>query len=173
MTWVVPINLQIVDLRVNYTIGYPHQDFFVINVTAEYALRAVVYLACSDRVAVSRDRIAQDTKIPTDYLVRVLMSLDSAGVVISQRGRGGGYRLNREVEELTVYDVIAAVSALPRIDKCPLGIAEHINLCPLHARLDEVAALADAAYRATTISELIPHAPKKKQGCSFPHHEPK
>ncbi len=144
----------------------------MINATAEYALRAVVYLAGYDSEFVSRDRIAQETRIPSDYLVRVLMSLDEAGILSSQRGRSGGYRLNRDVDELTVYDVIAAVSALPRIDKCPLGIAEHIDLCPLHARLDEVAALADAAYRATLISELLPNKRKAKAGCTFPIPKP-
>ncbi len=141
----------------------------MINATAEYALRAVVFLAGDDTEFVSRDRIARETKIPSDYLVRVLMSLDEAGVVSSQRGRSGGYRLNHSATDLTVYDVIAAVSALPRIDKCPLGIEEHIDLCPLHARLDQVAALADAAYRATSIAELLPGKRKAKQGCSFPH----
>lgn len=140
----------------------------MINATAEYALRAVVFLAGCDDGFVSRERIAQATQVPPDYLVRVLMSLDEAEVLTSQRGRSGGYRLQRNVHELTVYDVIAAVSALPRIEKCPLGIAEHIHLCPLHKRLDEVAALADAAYRATLIAELLPIKRKSKSGCTFP-----
>ncbi len=140
----------------------------MINATAEYALRAVVFLAGCDDEFVSRERIAQETRIPPDYLVRVLMSLDEAEILTSQRGRNGGYCVQRDIDKLTVYDVIAAVSALPRIDKCPLGIAEHIHLCPLHKRLDEVAALADAAYRATLIAELLPAKRKSKSGCTFP-----
>lgn len=139
----------------------------MISSTAEYALRAVIYLAAGSPRPVSRKRIAQDTDIPKDYLVRVLMQLEQADILISQRGPGGGYRLKRDVEELTVYDVLAAVSELPRIKQCPLGIEDHVDLCPLHARLDEVAALAEAAYRATSLADLIP-CRARKQGCQFP-----
>jgi Rrf2 family protein len=139
----------------------------MINATAEYALRAVVFLATGHDKPVSREAISEQTKIPTDYLVRVLMSLDEAGIVSSQRGRGGGYQLCESAGELTVYDVIAAVTALPRTETCPLGIEDHIDLCPLHARLNDVAGLVEDAYRQTLISELIPEEAKKK-GCDFP-----
>lgn len=140
----------------------------MINATAEYALRAVVYLAGRAPGYTSREQIALETVIPSEYLVHVLMTLDDAKIIISQRGRNGGYQLVGDAAELTVYDVIAAVSALPRVDKCQLGIEEHIDLCPLHARLDEVAALVEAAYRATSIAELIPRKCKPKTGCAFP-----
>ncbi|MCA9157543.1 MAG: Rrf2 family transcriptional regulator [Planctomycetales bacterium] len=140
----------------------------MINATAEYALRAVVFLASNESEYVSRGRLARETKIPSDYLVRVLMSLDEAAVLTSQRGRRGGYRLNCKANELTVYDVIAAVTALPTIVKCPLGIEEHIDLCPLHARLNEVAEMAVAAYRATSVAELLPKECKAASGCAFP-----
>jgi Rrf2 family protein len=139
----------------------------VINATAEYALRAVVLLSTCDGKLLSRDKIAQQAQIPTDYLVKVLMSLDEAGIVSSQRGPGGGYQLCVSADELTVYDVIAAVVALPRTETCPLGIEDHIDLCPLHARLNEVAALAEEAYRQTFISELLP-GKRKRKGCVFP-----
>lgn len=142
----------------------------MISATAEYALRAVVFLATGHDKPVSRETIAEHTQVPADYLVRVLMSLDEAGIVSSQRGRGGGYQLCDPSGELTVYDVIAAVSALPRTETCPLGLKDHIDLCPLHARLNEVAELVESAYRQTLISEMIPGKHKKK-GCDFPGRE--
>lgn len=60
---------------------------------------------------------SRGTRIPPDYLVRVLMSLDEAEILTSQRGRNGGYCVQRDIDKLTVYDVIAAVSALPRINR--------------------------------------------------------
>ncbi|MCA9140765.1 MAG: Rrf2 family transcriptional regulator [Planctomycetales bacterium] len=139
----------------------------MITTTAEYALRATVFLAACDSGTVSREEISSATQVPMDYLVKVMKMLDQAGITQSQRGPGGGYRLAKSAEDLSVYDVVAAVSELPRIETCPLGIAEHINLCPLHARLDSVAALTESAFRETPLSELVPRK-GGKSNCSFP-----
>lgn len=139
----------------------------MINTTAEYALRAVVFLAAKGRMVVGREDISSATQIPLNYLVKVMKSLDEAGIVQSQRGPGGGYRLVCEADELSAYEVVTAVSAFPRIESCPLGIAEHMNLCPLHSRLDAVSALAEEAYRQTLVSELLPGRASGIQ-CSFP-----
>ncbi len=139
----------------------------MITQTAEYALRAIVYLAGSDAARVKRSDIAEATQIPQDYLTKVLKELDHAGLVQSRRGPGGGYRLMQSAEEMSVFDVIIAVSALPRIETCPLGIKEHVKLCPLHKKLDEAAELVEKAYREASIAELIPKRPKSSD-CQFP-----
>jgi DNA-binding IscR family transcriptional regulator len=63
------------------------------------------------------------------------------------------------MEEMTIYDVVQAMGELPRIRECPLGLPEHVTLCPLHARLDEAIELVEKAFRATTIAELVAVAP--------------
>ena len=60
-----------------------------------------------------------------------------AGLVRSQSGPGGGYRLDREPEEITILDVINAVGPIERIRNCPLGLESHTSLCPLHRELDK------------------------------------
>lgn len=139
----------------------------MINTTAEYALRAVVYLASAENDTLGRTLIVEHTQIPSNYLVKVMKMLEVAGIIQSRRGPGGGYRLVCEPNDLSVYDVVIAVSGFQRIESCPLGIREHIHLCPLHARLDAVAALAEQALRQTSISDLIPPAKKGPQ-CIFP-----
>ena len=146
-----------------------------INTTAEYALRAVVYMASiadpdnrpEEQAHVSRDDIARQTQIPNDYLVKVMKGLERDGLIRAQRGPGGGYRLMQSAETMTVYDVVSAVSTVPRIRECPLKIKDHTKLCPLHARLDAVAAETEKALRATPIVELVPQRSRRK-GCVFP-----
>lgn len=142
----------------------------MINTTAEYALRAVVFLAADDREIIGREDISTATQIPLNYLVKVMKALDEAGIIQSQRGPGGGYRLVCDADELSAYDVVVAVSVFPRIESCPLGNEGHTNLCPLHSRLDAVAALAEAAYRQTVISELVP-GDESGIRCMFPKPE--
>lgn len=62
--------------------------------------------------------------------------------------------LTRTPEELSVYDVVQAVSPMTRIRECPLGLDSHgTNLCPLHRRLDEAAAMVEQAFRDSTIAD--------------------
>jgi Rrf2 family protein len=139
----------------------------MISQTAEYALRAVVFLASNTDAPTSRRDIAAQTQVPNDYLMKVLQELARAGIVSSHRGPGGGYRLAVSTDDTSVFDVITAISSLPRIEACPLGIEEHIKLCPLHKRLDEAAALVEQAFKKTTISELIPNR-SARSACQFP-----
>ncbi|MCX4998459.1 Rrf2 family transcriptional regulator [Streptomyces longwoodensis] len=82
-----------------------------ISARADYAVRAVLELAVrqggGDPVKAESIAAAQD--IPHKFLEGILGDLRRAGVVDSRRGGGGGYRLARAAEEITVADVIRAV----------------------------------------------------------------
>lgn len=103
----------------------------------------------------SADVLAGKTKVPRRYLTRVLQDLAAAGLVGSRSGPGGGYVLARSINELTILDVINAVSPLERITSCPLGLDSHTSLCPLHSELDRAFAATEAAFAAVTIQQLI------------------
>jgi Rrf2 family protein len=149
----------------------------VISRTAEYALRAVVHLAAGEDESASQTvgQIAEGTRVPAGYLAKVLQSLSRTGIIISQRGLGGGFRLSKTARDTSVYEVIQAVDPIERIHSCPLGLDAHgTNLCPLHKRLDDATALIEAQFRATSIAELIEVPKGKKQLssqeelCAFP-----
>jgi Rrf2 family protein len=128
----------------------------VISQTAEYALRAVVCLGTSPGRPLTTQAIAERTKVPAGYLSKVLQALGRAGYVDAQRGLGGGYVLNRSLDDLTLLDVINTVDPLKRIERCPLGLRMHRGrLCSLHRRLDEGLALMESFFGGTTIGQLL------------------
>lgn len=133
--------------------------------TAEYALRAVAYLAVQEGHLSSSQTIADYTKVPAGYLSKILNDLVNAGMVSSKRGPSGGFALIRPAETLTVLEVVNAVDPLQRITVCPLGIPAHgTNLCKLHRRLDDAIALVEGALSASTIAELV----ERREGQVFP-----
>jgi Rrf2 family protein len=81
-----------------------------VRVTAkvDYALRALVELA-ADGGTVKGDRLAQAQAIPLKFLENILAELRRAGLVGSQRGAEGGYRLQKPADQISVADVIRAV----------------------------------------------------------------
>ncbi len=135
--------------------------------TAEYALRAVVYLASEGRASRTVREIAAVTRVPAGYLSKVLQALGRARLVRSQRGLRGGFALAVPPEKLTVYDVVQAVDPIRRIRSCPLGLKGHVNLCPLHRRLDAAIATVERALQQSTVAELIAE-PDPRRGIPVP-----
>lgn len=123
--------------------------------TAEYALRAVVWLAGNPGHREAAGALAMRTKIPRRYLHKVLQELVHAGLVDSQSGPGGGYSLAVPPKKLTILSIVNAVAPLERIRKCPLGLASHTRLCPLHSELDRVYSEIEKAFGRVTVAELL------------------
>jgi Rrf2 family protein len=81
-----------------------------VTAKADYAVRAVIELAGGGQDAPRKvEEIARAQAIPVSFLENILTQLRSAGVVRSQRGPEGGYRLARPPEEVTLAQVIRAV----------------------------------------------------------------
>ena len=124
--------------------------------TVEYALRAVVHLADHSPSPRTTDQIATATLVPKPYLSKVIQGLCRSNIVQSKRGAGGGVALVKSPSELTILDVVNAVEPIARIRQCPLGLKTHgIHLCPLHRRMDDALEMVEAAFRKTTLAEVL------------------
>lgn len=66
-------------------------------------------LAAAPPGTVKSELIAAAQEIPRNFLENILLDLRHAGLVTSQRGAEGGYRLARPAEQISVADVIRAV----------------------------------------------------------------
>ncbi len=127
----------------------------MISQTAEYALRAVSYLAAHLERSVTTQEIAQEMKIPPSYLSKVLGYLVRESLVRSRRGPTGGFVLARDPGRLTLLEVIEAVEPWDRHDKCPIQRSDHArHLCPLHEKLASAWARVEDAMRVTTVAEV-------------------
>ena len=82
-----------------------------ITAKADYAVRAAAELAAAvgDERPVKGETIATRQSIPQKFLENILSDLRQAGLVKSQRGVDGGYRLAKEPADVTVADIIRAV----------------------------------------------------------------
>jgi Rrf2 family protein len=81
-----------------------------ISAKADYAVRAAVELAAgSGEKPVKAERIATAQDIPLNFLENILGELRHAGIVRSQRGADGGFRLAKAPEQIAIADIIRAV----------------------------------------------------------------
>ena len=81
-----------------------------VSAKSDYALRALIEMASrADGRAVSAEELGRLQEIPHGFLQAILADLRRAGVVMSQRGQSGGWRMGRPASEVSVADVIRAV----------------------------------------------------------------
>jgi Rrf2 family protein len=80
-----------------------------ITARVDYAVRAATELAAAPPGPMKGDALATSQGIPVKFLENILADLRRAGLVASQRGAEGGYRLARPASEVTVADIIRAV----------------------------------------------------------------
>ena len=81
-----------------------------VSAKSDYALRALIELAVRPAGdPVSAEELGRLQEIPHGFLQAILADLRRSGVVMSQRGQSGGWRMARPPEEVSVADVIRAV----------------------------------------------------------------
>jgi len=146
----------------------------VFSQTVEYALRAAVHLASKAPNARTTDQIAEATLVPRAYLSKVLQGLTRSGLVLSQRGLGGGMSLAKSAADITILEVVNAVEPIQRIRSCPLGLAAHgVHLCPLHSRMDRALATVEIALANSTLAEILAEPTRSVPLCDFPNPQPR
>jgi Rrf2 family protein len=81
-----------------------------VSAKSDYALRALIEIAGRDADGpVSAEELGRLQDIPHNFLQAILADLRRAGIVISQRGQNGGWRLAQDADAVSVADVIRAV----------------------------------------------------------------
>ncbi len=80
-----------------------------ISAKVDYAVRALVTLAAEGGGPLAGSTIAKSQGLPPKFLEGILSELRRAGIVASQRGAEGGYRLARPASAITIADVMRAI----------------------------------------------------------------
>jgi Rrf2 family protein len=80
-----------------------------ISARADYAVRAALLLAAGQDGPLKAEAIAEAQDIPHKFLEGILNDMRRGGLVASQRGMHGGYRLARPAQDISVADVVRAV----------------------------------------------------------------
>jgi FeS assembly SUF system regulator len=126
----------------------------------DYAVVVLVRLA-SDRGGApgvqTSPGIAASTGIPEPTVAKVLKALTGAGLVSSQRGAHGGYRLGRALSSIPIADVIAAIDGPIALAACVEGSGlgcESQGLCPMAGRWDPVNEAIRDALSTITLADM-------------------
>lgn len=125
--------------------------------TVEYAVQATLQLAqTKTNGPVPCSQLASNGGMPERFLLQVLRSLVTHGILSSTRGVDGGYTLERSPEDISLLDLVEAiegpvVASLPRTQ----SLALHTQ-ARLRDALNRVAEATRAELKRTKLSHLLP-----------------
>jgi len=130
----------------------------MISQTAEYALRAILYLAqYGAERPVRVNEMAESLRIPRNYLSKILHQLTRHRVVVSLRGKAGGFRLAGNPGALLLSAVITPFDRVDERRRCLLGRPQCSDrtACAAHTRWKDVADTVAQFFRDTTVADLL------------------
>ena len=82
---------------------------FAVSAKTQYAIRAMTCLAKRQERAATAAEIASAENIPAKFLEGILSRLKSAGLIESERGKNGGYRMAKEPADIRMLDIVEAI----------------------------------------------------------------
>lgn len=136
----------------------------MISQKAKYALRALVALARTDRPneALFISEIAEEQRIPKKFLEQILLDLKHRGIVVSRRGKAGGYLLLKPADQVSFGEVlriidgpIAPLPCLSRIAYRPCEDCHDENTCEIRRVFARVAEATREVLDHTTIADCL------------------
>jgi len=94
----------------------------IFSKKCEYGLQAVLYLAAKEPDDVIRvDVIAEELKIPKEFVSKILQSLREHGIIESKKGKAGGFILAKHPSKIKLIEVVEAIDGLDVFNSCVLG----------------------------------------------------
>jgi Rrf2 family protein len=113
-----------------------------------HGVYVLCYLSRRDpKSVVPAKEIAAQMEVPPEQASKILQALAAAGLVAAQRGRQGGYALQRPLDNIKIADVFTAINETSGEDRlaprsCPIGQSEvcsaHAGLMRMHARFWDI-----------------------------------
>lgn len=138
-----------------------------LSTKGRYGLRALIDLALySDEEAVSIQSISNRQNISDSYLEQLMRKLKKAGLVVSERGAQGGYRLAKPADEISVGDVLRALEGSLEAVSCEAGNNEHCqgeDLCVTRYVWQEINKSIQETVDSIKISQLVEESRKARE----------
>lgn len=128
-----------------------------LNISSDYAIRAMLYLACLGKKATAAE-ISAAMNIPLNTCKKNLQLLKNAGLLNPFPGTSGGYMLAKKPSEISLADILRATGEKLEINRClePDCFCNRaaIKTCPVHRVYEKAQVSLNEAF-ATTLADLM------------------
>jgi len=127
---------------------------------SDYGARIIRALFDGTRKTV--EDISTAEHIPHQYAYKILKKLQQAKLVVSIKGREGGYLLTKSANEITLYDIVTAIDknafineCLRESNNCPLKKLNTKDVCAMHVEFIRLQGILENEMKKRTMQEIL------------------
>jgi len=135
-----------------------------LSKSSQYAIRILAYMADhQDSPMMNATQLSQTMSIPYKFLTKIMTELVKAGLIVSVRGREGGYTFAKPPSEIIVNEILEIFHDSIEDEECVLGIGfcNGMCKCALHDQWMEPKILLQKMFRESTLEKIA------GQGCKI------
>lgn len=128
-----------------------------LNRITDYAVVVLTQMVCEPDKWVTAPQLSEDSNVPAPTVAKVLKALAKEGVLTSQRGVHGGYRLARPADRISMLEVIRALEGPVSLTACVDGAEGDCAvelLCPVRGNWDRVNTAIRGALADVTLEDM-------------------
>lgn len=122
-----------------------------------YAIRAMARLALLRPDGyLLLDELCNGTDLPRHFVAKIFQDLVRRGLLVSAKGRGGGFALARKPASITLYDIVEVVDGVDQFDQCVVGMAKcnDTQPCPQHDQWKSIRTQIKKFLMQTTLDRM-------------------
>jgi len=108
---------------------------------SDYAIRALIHMAHKPTgTTFMRSELATECDIPDSFLGKILQNLAKSEILSSERGKKGGFKISKDIAQITVYDIITAIEGELSLNKCIFDddFCNLVHSCTAHIMWTEI-----------------------------------
>ncbi len=129
----------------------------IITRDTDYAIRALAFLAKKEDRTISVSELVRVLRIPRPFLRKIMQILNKKGVLLSQRGIGGGFKLAASPKKIFIMDILQIFQGTPSLAECLFKktLCPDRPFCPLRKKIDSLENYVFSELKKTTIAGLV------------------
>ena len=128
-----------------------------LNRITDYAVVVLTQMVREPDKQVTAPQLSEESNVPAPTVAKVLKALAKEGVLASQRGVRGGYRLARPADRISMLEVVRALEGPVSLTACVDGAEGDCDvelLCPVRGNWDRVNTAIRSALADVTLEDM-------------------
>lgn len=129
----------------------------LISRNTDYAVRAVCYIARQKEKVVSVTDLVKALNIPRPFLRKILQILNRKDILVSYKGKGGGFQLAGSADKIFLLDLIEAFQGPFSLNECTFkkGICPNKKKCFLKKKIGLIENYVFSRLRSITVGSIL------------------
>lgn len=127
-----------------------------LSTTTKYAINILILMSKNTNTQYTSKELSNQLAIPYKYLTKVMTKLGQTDLVVSTKGKYGGFKISKNYQKIKMIDIIIVFDDINN-KKCVLvdKSCEFEEKCILHEKWQKPRCAVDDIFAQTTLVELV------------------